>query len=98
MLGMVMPLKIEKEVHFADRVELNPTLERMKSGAKNIVKDQLQSLRRDLDKVNIKPDAYLTKFGPYFGSWEAECEAVVSETSGCQPWVTEVFTTQEAVK
>ena len=76
-----MPMKIEKEVHFTDQIILNPTLEKMKNGTKNIVRDQLRSLRRDLEVVNVKPEVYLTEFGPNFGSWEAECEVVVSEMS-----------------
>ena len=90
MLGIFMPVKIEKEVHFTDRIELNPRLEKVKNGTKNTVRDQLRSLRRDVDAVNVKPEAYPAEFGPHYGSWEAECEAVVGETSGCQPWVTEV--------
>ena len=99
MLGMVMPLKIVKEVHIMDQVDPTPTLENMKKGTKTLVKDQLHSLQRDLETVSIMPEVYLTEFGPSFDSWEAECEAVVSEeTHACQPWITEVFTTKEAVR
>ena len=42
MLGMVMPVKITKEVNFTDRVDLTPTVETMKNGTKTLVKDQLQ--------------------------------------------------------
>ena len=73
MLGMVMPLKIVKEVHFTNQVDLTPTAEKMKKGTKTLVKDQLHSLKRDLEAVSIKPEVYLTEFGPSFDSWEAKC-------------------------
>eukprot|EP00959_Pyramimonas_sp_CCMP1952_P183542 3837653-Pyramimonas_sp.AAC.1 len=70
----------------------------MKNGTRTLVKDQLRPLQRDLAAVDIKPKAYLTEFGPSFDSWEAECEAVISEKTKTQPWITEVFTTKEAVR
>ena len=95
---MGMPMIVKKEVNFTDRYEPGPSVETMKKGTKILAKDQLQSLKRDLQSLNIEPQAYLTEFGPHFGTWEAECEAVVSETNDRQPWISEIVTTKEAVR
>ena len=98
MVAMGMPTIVQKEVNFTERFEPGPHVETMKKGTKILVKDQLQSLKRDLQTINVEPKAYLTEFGPYFGTWEAECEAVVSEKNDSQPWISEIFTTKEAVR